>query len=164
VSRPLFSAFKALVPGGRLIAATLATALVASVALALSTPATISVDGQRLASDVPPVTAPNGTYLPLRTVADAAGAQTTFDRATGAIVVRRGTDVLTMHAGTRSAVLNGRTVSLAHAPFTVRGRVMVADATIASTFASTVRFDAKRQRVIVRTPGVVVAGAADDEP
>ena len=55
-------------------------------------------------------------------------------------------------------------IALAHAPFTVRGRVMVADTTIANTFASTVRFDAKHGRVIVRTPGVVVAGAADDEP
>jgi hypothetical protein len=164
VRRPSYSAVKALVPSGRLIAATAVTALVASVSLALSTPATISVDGQRLASDVPPVTAPNGTFLPLRTVADAAGAQTAFDPATGAIVVRRGTDVLTMHAGMRQANLNGRTIALAHAPFTVRGRVMVADTTIANTFASTVRFDAKHGRVIVRTPGVVVAGAADDEP
>ncbi len=164
VSRPSFSAFKALVPSGRLIAATVVTALVASLALALSTPATISVDGQRLASDVPPVTTPNGTYLPLRTVADAAGAQTTFDAKSGAVVVRRGTDVMTMHAGSRSAVLNGRTIALSHAPFTVRGRVMVADTIVANTFASTVRFDAKHQRVIVRTPGVVVAGAADDEP
>ena len=144
--------------------ATAATALVASLTLALSTPATISVDGQRLASDVPAVTSPSGTFLPLRAVADAAGAETTFDPATGAIVVRRGTDVLTMHAGTQRAVLNGRSVLLAHAPFTVRGRVMVGDTTIANTFASTVRFDAKHARVIVRTPGVVVAGAADDEP
>ncbi len=163
MSRPPFSA-KALVPNGRLIVATAVAALVASLSLALSTPATISVDGQRLASDVPPVTSPNGTFLPLRAVADAAGAQTTFDPPSGAITVRRGTDALTMHVGTREAVLNGRRVALAHAPFTVRGRVMVADTTVANTFASTVRFDAKHGRVIVRTPGVVVAGAADDEP
>src|SRR5665213_3787054 len=52
VSRPPFSALAALVPSGRLIVATVATALVASLSLAFSTPATISVDGQRLASDV----------------------------------------------------------------------------------------------------------------
>jgi hypothetical protein len=41
---------------------------------------------------------------------------------------------------------------------------MVASATISRAFGSTVRYDARHDRVIVRTPGVVVAGAADDEP
>jgi hypothetical protein len=140
------------------------TALVASLSLALSTPATISVDGQRLASDVAPVTTLSGAYLPLRAVADAAGAQTSFDTVDGQIVVRRGTDVLVMRAGTTAARMNGHPVTLAHAPFTVHGRTMVASATIASTLGSTVRYDAKHDRVVVRTPGVVVAGAADDTP
>jgi trimeric autotransporter adhesin len=143
---------------------TTATALVASLALAFSTPATISVDGQRLASDAAPVTTPGGAYLPLRAIADAAGAQTSFDAGTGEIVVRRGTDVLVMHAGSSTARLNGRTVTLAHAPFTAHKRTMVAGDTIASTFGSTVRFDRKHDRVVVRTPGVVMAGAADDTP
>jgi copper amine oxidase-like protein len=143
---------------------TAATALAASLLLALSTPATISVDGQRVASDVAPVTTPGGAYLPLRAIADAAGAETSFDPRSGAIVVRRGTDVLTIHAGSTVATRNGKRVTLAHAPFTVAGRTMVATATIASTFGSTVRYDTKHDRVIVRTPGVVVAGAADDAP
>ena len=155
---------RSIVPSGRTIVATAVTALVASLSLALSTPASISVDGQRLASDVAPVTTLSGAYLPLRAVADAAGAQTSFDTSDGQVVVRRGTDVLVMRAGTTAARMNGRPVTLAHAPFTVHGRTMVASATIASTLGSTVRYDAKHDRVIVRTPGVVVAGAADDTP
>jgi len=148
-----------------LLLATAATSLVASAVLALSTPATISVDGQRLASEVPPVTTLDGkAYLPLRALSEAAGAQASFDAQTGTILVRRGTDVLAMHAGSADARLNGHHVRLTHAPFTVRGRTMVAGATITRTFGSSVRFDAKRGRVVVRTPGVVVAGAVDDEP
>jgi hypothetical protein len=144
---------------------TAATALVASLSLAFSTPATISVDGQRLASDVAPVTTLGGAaYLPLRAVADAAGALTSFDTSTGEIVVRRGTDVLVMRAGVSAAKMNGRTVTLAHAPFTAHKRTMVAGDTIATTFGSTVRFDRRHDRVVVRTPGVVMAGAADDTP
>ena len=158
------SALAALVPSGRLIAATAAIALTASVSLALSTPATISVDGQRLASDVAPVTTPSGAYLPLRAVAEAAGAQASFDPTNGDIVVHKGTDVLVMRAGTTAAKLNGHRITLAQAPFTVRGRVMVAGATVASTFGSSVRYDTARHRVLVRTPGVVIAGAADDVP
>jgi hypothetical protein len=151
-------------PSLRMVVATAVTALVASLALALSTPATISVDGQRIASDVGPVTTARGAYLPLRAVAEAAGAETTFDPKTGAITVRRGTDVLTMRAGSTVALRNGHRVTLGHAPFTVRGRTMVATTTIARTFGSTVSYDEKRDRVDVRTPGVVVAPVGDDEP
>ena len=152
------------VPSGRLLVATAATALVASLALALSTPATISVDGQRLASDVAPVTTPGEAYLPLRAVSDAAGARTTYDARSGEITVRRGAQVLAMRVGTSDARLDGHRITLARAPFSVRGRVLVSGATIARAFGSTVRYDARHDRVVVRTPGVVVAGAADDEP
>lgn len=165
MSRQPSSARAALVPSGRLIVATAATALVASLVLAFSTPATISVDGQRLATDAAPVTTLDGhTYLPLRAMADAAGAQTSYDTVTGEIVVRRGTDVLVMRPGESTAKLNGRTMKLAHPPFTANRRMMVATDTIAATFGSTVRYDAKHNRVAVRTPGVVLAGAADDTP
>jgi Copper amine oxidase N-terminal domain len=147
-----------------MVVATAVTALVASLALALSTPATISVDGQRIASDVGPVTTVHGAFLPLRAVAEAAGAETAFDPKTGAITIRRGSDVLTMRAGSTVALRNGHRVTLAHAPFTVRGRTMVATTTIARTFGSTVNYDKKRDRVDVRTPGVVVAPVGDDEP
>jgi phage baseplate assembly protein gpV len=160
VNRPLSD----FVPNGRLLVATAATALVASLALALSTPATVSVDGQRLASDVAPVTTPDGAYLPLRAVSDAAGARTTYDPQTGQITVRRGSEVLAMHVGTTLANLDGHRITLARAPFAVRGRVLVSSATIARAFGSSVRYDARHDRVVVRTPGVVVAGAADDEP
>ncbi len=152
------------VPSPRLVIATALAALAASLALVLSTPATISVDGQRVASDVGPVTTPGGAFLPLRAVSDAAGAETSFDPRTGAIAVRRGTEVLVMHLGSTAATRDGKPVTLSHAPFAVAGRTMVASATIAHTFGSTVRFDPKRGRVDVRTPGVVVAPVADDEP
>lgn len=155
---------KQLLPNLRLVLAAAVLATAASLSLVLSTPATISIDGQRVASDVAPVTAPDGTYLPLRVVAEAAGARTSVDPETGAIVVQRGTDVLVLHVGSDRAKLDGHQIRLVHAPFTVRGRTMVAGNTISRTFGSTVSYDAKHNRVAVRTPGVVVAGAADDEP
>jgi hypothetical protein len=155
---------KRLLPSLRLTVATTAIATIASLSVALSTPATITIDGQRVASDVAPVTTPSGAYLPLRIVAEAAGAQTTFNPVTGAVTVRRGTEVLRMHAGTRHATLDGHPIVLAHAPFTVHGRMMVASATIAHAFGSSVSFDPKHGRVDVRTPGVVVAPVGDDEP
>jgi hypothetical protein len=40
---------------------------------------------------------------------------------------------------------------------------MVGSTVVADAFGSRVHYDAKRARVEVRTPGVVVAGAPDDD-
>jgi hypothetical protein len=149
-------------PSLRLILGTASIALTASLALALSQPAVLAVDGQRVVSDVSPVTAGNVAYLPLRAVTEAAGAETTFDAHTNQLTVRRGTEVLTMKLGDRNATLNGRAVQLKTAPFTVHGRAMVRSTDIALALASAVKYDAARGRIDVRTPGAVVAGVADD--
>lgn len=147
-----------------MLLATAVTALVASLSLALSTPATVSVDGQRVVADVAPVTAAGQAYLPIRAISEATGGQTTYEPATGTVVVRRGSDVLRMRLGEKRATINGQPVTMSKAPFTVRGRAMVPSAVIAQTFGSTVKYDARRLKVDVRTPGVVVAGAPDDSP
>jgi N-acetylmuramoyl-L-alanine amidase len=149
-------------PSLRLIIGTAGIALTASLALALSQPAILDVDGQRVVSDVSPVTSGNVAYLPLRAVTEAAGAETTFNAATSELTVRRGTNVLTMKVGERAAMLDGRPVELKTAPFTVHGRAMVRGSDIAMALGSTVKYDGARGRIDVRTPGAVVAGVADD--
>ena len=151
-------------PSFRLILGTATIATIASLSLAFSRPATVSVDGQRVASDVAPVTAAGVAYVPARAVSEAAGARTTYDARTGALVIRRGTDTLVMKIGDRTASLNGRTLELKNAPFTVHGRAMVRGADIALALGSVVKYDARRGRIDVRTPGAVVAGVPDDSP
>ncbi len=149
-------------PSWRLILGTAGIALTASLAVALSQPAVLDVDGQRVVSDVAPVTTGNVAYLPLRAVTEAAGAATSFDPATSVLTVRRGTTVLTMKVGDRNAMLDGRPLTLRSAPFTVHGRAMVRSSDIALALASGVKYDVARGRIDVRTPGAVVAGVADD--
>jgi hypothetical protein len=150
-------------PSLRLLIATAVTALVASVSIALSTPATLSVDGQRVVADVAPVTSGDQAYVPIRALTSASGGDTAFDAATGTITIRHGSDTLEMKLGQRTATLNGAPITLAHAPFVVRGRTMVGSTVVADAFGSKVRYDVKRARVEVRNPGVVVAGAPDDD-
>lgn len=158
----LHSGFGTGLPSLRLILGTAGIALTASLSLALSQPALLAVDGQRLTTDVAPITSGNAAYLPLRAVSEAAGAETTFNASTNGLTVRRGTDVLTMKIGERSATLNGRAVELKTAPFTVRGRAMVRGSDLALALGSAVKYDVARGRIDVRTPGAVVAGVADD--
>ena len=152
----------AALPSWRLLAGTAGIALTASLAVALSQPAILDVDGQRIVSDVAPVTTGNVAYLPLRAVSEAAGAQTTFDPRTDQLTVRRGTAVLTMKIGDRVASLDGRPIELKSAPFTVHGRAMVRSADVALALSSAVKYDAVRGRIDVHTPGAVVAGVPDD--
>jgi hypothetical protein len=158
----LHNGFGAELPSWRLLAGTAGIALTASLALALSQPAILDVDGQRVASDVAPVTTGGVAYLPLRAVSEAAGAETTFDPHTNELTVRRGTDVLTLKIGDRHASFDGRPIELKNAPFTVRGRAMVRASDVALALASNVKYDAVRGRIDVRTPGAVVAGVPDD--
>jgi hypothetical protein len=68
-----------------------------------------------------------------------------------------------MTLGKRDATLDGRPVRLAHAPFVVHARAMVRAADVSAVLASNVRYDARRGRIDVRTPGAVVAGVPDDD-
>jgi hypothetical protein len=124
----------------------------------------MDIDGQQVLSDVSPVTAGGVAYLPIRAVSDAAGAVTTYDAASGSLTLRRGTNTLTMNVGARRAMLNGRAIELSHAPFAVHGRVMVRGVDVAMMLASNVKYDARRGRIDVRTPGAVVAGVPDTTP
>ncbi len=149
-------------PSWRLMVGTAGIALTASLALALSQPAILDVDGQRVVSDVSPITTGSVAYLPLRAVSEAAGAATSFDARTDELTVRRGTAVLTMKIGDRRARLNGHPLLLKNAPFTVHGRAMVRGSDVALALASAVKYDAVRGRIDVHTPGAVVAGVPDD--
>ncbi|MGH7661705.1 MAG: copper amine oxidase N-terminal domain-containing protein [Vulcanimicrobiaceae bacterium] len=127
-------------------------ALVASTALAFSHPATIQIDGRRVTSDVPPVVTSNRqTYLPLRVVTSNLGARVSYDRRTRAITVVRGRDRLKLHLGRTTAVLNGKPVRLSHAPFTVRGRTMVAARTIERTLGPKVQYNPSKSTIDVVT-------------
>ncbi|MDQ2873194.1 MAG: copper amine oxidase N-terminal domain-containing protein, partial [Candidatus Eremiobacteraeota bacterium] len=113
-------------PSWTSLAATAVIALAASLTLSFSHPVEVRVDGQRLISDVPPVsTTPGRIYVALRPLDDALGATTKFDRQSGWIAVIRGDQTLKLHIGDSHATLNGMPMTLKHAPFRVRGRVMV---------------------------------------
>ena len=63
-------------------------ALLTSSLLAFSRPIVMLVDGQRVDTDVAPVTTANArAFVPLRSIADALGAETEVDAKTGAISV-----------------------------------------------------------------------------
>lgn len=142
-------------PGWTTLAATAVLALAASAAMAFSKPVEVRVDGQRVISDVPPITtAKSGVFVPLRPVSDALGAETRYERRSGEVVVARGDSVLHLKVGSRQATVDGKPVTMRTAPFRVRGRVMVSLRTVQQVFGLRVKFDNAAARVDFNTPGV----------
>ncbi len=154
---------RSLLPSRGTLLGTIVLSAVAALLLAASQPASLRIDGQRITSDVPPVTSMKGeAFVPLRAVAENLGAETNYDAKTGTIELIRGDATLRLRAGDKNATLNGKRFVFKHAPFSVRGRVMVALPTIARAFGSKVSYDRSRHKIDVNTPGVIEAGAQED--
>jgi hypothetical protein len=131
------------------------TALVVSLLLVISRPIVMLVDGERVDSDVPPVTTVSDrAYVPLRSVADALGAETEVDGKTGSVDVVLGNQALHVRVGDTHATLNGMPFTLKHAPFRVRGRVMISLDAVAHALHVRARYDPRNARIEVITPGI----------
>jgi N-acetylmuramoyl-L-alanine amidase len=151
-----------LLPSRRLIALTAFVATIASLSSALEQPAALSVDGQQIISDVPPVTTAAGkAYVPIRAVAEGLGGSAAYDAKSGNVIVIRGHDVLRMKVGSVNAKLNGNKMTLKKPPFVVRGRAMVALGVVKRAFGSVVAYDGRASTIDVTTPGVIDAGAQE---
>lgn len=140
-------------PTLRTVILTASFAVAVSAIMAFSRPVEVMVDGQRVESDVSPVTTSAGNvYVPVRSIADALGAETLLEG--DHVEVVRGAQTLRVHLGDTHATLNGMPMTLKHAPFRVRGRVMIAVNAIARAFGVRAVYDSRTARVDVVTSGV----------
>ncbi|MBV9736675.1 MAG: copper amine oxidase N-terminal domain-containing protein [Candidatus Eremiobacteraeota bacterium] len=137
-------------------------ALAVSAGLAFSRPVEVHVDGQKIVTDVPPVTQNQEVFVPLRAVAEALGADTRFEPKENSIEIVRGSQTLEFKVGSTKATLNNAPMTLHHAPFRVRGRVMVGLRSVALAFGVKTRYNRRTARIDVDTPGVIEAGAQPD--
>ena len=145
------------------------TALIAlgvAVLLTFSRPVELRVDGQSVLTDVAPVTHDHEVFVPLRVIAEALGADTHFRSRRGegdTVEVIRGDKRLHFEIGKTQATLNGLPMTLVHAPFRVRGRVLVGMHAISRAFGVKTRYNRRTARIDVDTPGVIEAGAQADQ-
>jgi hypothetical protein len=149
-------------PSGRTLAIVVLAAVLGSTLLAVSRPVEMTVDGERIESDVPPITTTVGRiFVPVRSIADALGAQTQPGEGDGRVDVVRGNESLRLKVGDTRATVNGMPLTLKHAPFRVRGRVMVELKAVARAFNVRASYDPRTARIDVLTPGI---GQADVTP
>jgi hypothetical protein len=153
-----------LLPKRDLVVATVCVALLASLVYIASEPDVLRVNGEAVALDVPPVTARQEAFIPVRVIADRLGADTNYCKKSGTIEITRGDDTLRLRLNDRRATFNGNAMTLAHAPFVVRGRTMIPVSALSRAFGSHVAYDAKRHEISVTSEGTVEAGAQVTQP
>jgi hypothetical protein len=147
------------------LAAVAIAALAVSILLAFSRPIVMLVDGERVDSDVAPVTTVSAkVFVPLRSIADALGAETQADPRTGAVSVVLGGQSLHVRVGDTHAKLNGMPFTLKHAPFRVRGRVMISLEAVAKALRVHAKYDPRNSRIEVVTPGIGQAPNPETAP
>jgi hypothetical protein len=141
-------------PGSRVLVAIAVVALFCSALVTFSRPVEMLVDGERIDSDVPPVTSVDKIFVPVRSIADALGAQTLPEEGDGRIDVVRGNQSLRLKVGDTRATVNGMPLTLKHPPFRVRGRVMIELKAVASAFNVRASYDPRTARIDVLTAGI----------
>lgn len=140
------------------LAAVALGALVLSALMVFSRPIVMFVDGERVDADVTPITTANAkAYVSLRSIADALGAEVDVDNKTGEITVALGGESLEVRVGDTHAKVNGMPLTLRHAPFRVRGRVMVALDAVARALHVRATYNPQSARIEVVTPGIGLA-------
>lgn len=140
-------------PTWKALTLTTVVAFIVSAGLFVSRPIDVIVDGTHLDSDVPPVATADRVYVPLRAIADALGGRTILEKDGNAVIVR-GSDALHLRVGDLHATLDDMPMTLDHAPFVVRGRIMISLRSISRAFGVRASYDAVAGRVDVMTPGI----------
>ena len=112
----------------------------------------IRIDGEYLTDlDVPPTIIEGRTFVPVRAVTEAIGANVDWDSATRIVTIERGETIITMTIDSLNAVVNGSAVQLDVAPVIIDGRTMLPIRFIAESFGLEVDWDSQLRNVIITT-------------
>jgi len=114
---------------------------------------TVRLNGQPLATSVPPVNMNGRTLVPMRDIFEALGANVNYNPVTRGISATRGTTKVDLQIGNRMAMLNGRSMTLEQAPMIRRGSTLVPLRFVSESLGANVRWNAARQVVAIRTDG-----------
>ncbi len=113
---------------------------------------TIEIDGAEADFSEMPVIENSRAMVPMRELFEALDAKVSYDAETGEISARKGNNYITMKAGSLSATLNGKDVTLDAAPYvTTKGRTMVPIRFAAEALELSVGWSTESRRVVINS-------------
>lgn len=139
-----------------LTALTVAPLLTSATATARSLQAiSVRVNGSVVPfADARPQSIQGRVLVPLRGVLEQIGADINWNEATQTVKAQMGQRAIELQLGSRTALINGETVSLAVPAMRISGSTMVPLRFLGEALGATVDWDAERQQVDIRTEGV----------
>ncbi len=111
---------------------------------------TAKVDGQPYKLDVTPLLVDGTTYLPLRFVTEAMGAQVGYEPVTKRVSVLRGDKLLELRIGQKDVISNGIRLQSEVAPMLKGGRTLVPIRLVSEQLGFKVSWDGKLDRITVQ--------------
>jgi hypothetical protein len=147
--------------------------LLATCAIALSVPVlpavaqaapTISVNGQTVSFDQPPVERAGRVYVPLRGVFEQLGASVVYQN--GQINATRGSTTVALTIGNSTATVNGQPQQLDSPPFVIGARTLVPLRFVAQALGATVSYNASSNSVAIAQsmPNIVITPVPRQAP
>ncbi|UVI29910.1 stalk domain-containing protein [Paenibacillus spongiae] len=108
------------------------------------------VGGKSYTLEAAPIALEGTTYLPLRFVTEAMGAQVDWDQKLQRVTVLRGSSLMEMWLGKKSFILNGTKMDSEVAPIARSGRTLVPIRLVSEQLGLTVNWDSKTDQITVQ--------------
>ena len=111
----------------------------------------MSVNGECIDMDQPPVTEEGCTRIPLRAVIEAMGGEISWDAVERAAVGTVGDVSMIVPVGTEYAMVDGRSVNLFYPTQIVNGRTMIHSRLLVEAFGARTHWDAESRTILIDT-------------
>lgn len=113
----------------------------------------VQLDGRNLYFDQPPAMIDGRLLVPLRGIFEALSADVVYDGATRSIKATKGATVVQLQLGSRTAMIDGRTVYLDVPADTVGGRTMVPLRFVSESLGADVKWNGASKTVLIASGG-----------
>ena len=123
-----------------------------SPAQAQSASVTVTVNGQPIQFDQPPVERAGRVYVPLRGVFEHLGASVVYEN--GQINATRGSTTVQLNIGSTTAIVNGQQTALDSPPFLIGARTLVPLRFVAQALGANVDYNNSNQTVAITAPNM----------
>ncbi len=110
---------------------------------------TVELDGAALAMDTAPQTVAQRVMVPIRAIAEALGADVTWDAGTNGVTLDRAGTSVFMTIGRTTAMVNGEPTEMDVAPYAENNRTYVSARYVSEFFGQRVDWDGEGRRVVI---------------
>ena len=124
----------------------------------------VQLDGRNLYFDQPPAMIDGRLLVPLRGIFEALSADVLYDAGTRSIKATKGATVVQLQLGSRTALIDGRTVYLDVPADTVGGRTMVPLRFVSESLGADVKWNGATKTVMIASTGGTSPGGNNGNP